>query len=526
MKTAEPAAAGSREGAWPSWAVPLLLAALAAAVYGPSVAGGFLVWDDPTYVTDNPELKLPFGEAVVRIFTTPWFLNWNPLHRLSHLVEWKLLGPAPQAMRAVNVALHVVSAVLAYHVLRIWLGRRLPALAAAAVFVAHPASVESVAWISSRKTVLAAAFAFGAVLQWLRADDAPRRRAWALALFVLALLSKASVTVLPALLLLLDLSRRTPLRWGWYAAFCVPAAAASVAQVLSASTGDGIRPLHGGTPLTHLATIVAALPAYAGSIVLPFGHAARRTFDPVTTASDPRLWAGVALLAAVAWAAARSWRGSRRALVALAWSVAVLLPTLVVPIPIIHADRYVYLALPFALAPAADFLLTRAASPRVTVIRAAAAGWAAWTAVAAALYAGVWADSRALWTHSLERYPGDAESWTLLGVSLRAEGRGDDARTAFEQATRIDPAYLPAAENLALVAIERGDLAAAEIRLRDVVARAPTRDSAWAALGAVLDMQGRPDEAAAAFGEGLRRCPGSAHLLANRAEFERRLRGR
>ena len=76
--------------------------------------------------------------------------------------------------------------------------------------------------------------------------------------------------------------------------------------------------------------------AFAGSILLPFGHAARRGFEPVTELTDPRLWGGIALLAGAAWVSVRSWRGERYALVAIAWSLAVLLPTLVVPIPIIQ----------------------------------------------------------------------------------------------------------------------------------------------------------------------------------------------
>ncbi len=508
--------------------MPVVLAALAGAVYGSTLRGGFLNWDDPTYIVNNPELRLPFTEAVGRIFGTTYFVNYNPLQRLVYLLVVKAFGAAPHALRAVNLALHVTNGVLVYHLLLRWLkpGRERPwvALAAAAVFVVHPGAVESVAWISSLKTVLAATFAFAALLLWLGADDEPRRRTWSLALFVLALLAKVSVVVLPAGLLLLDLGGRRTLRWRWYAAFLLPAAAAAAVQVFAAADGDGIRAFHGGSLATHVATIVAVLPSYAGSLLLPFGHAARRTFDPVTTAADPRLWGGVVLLAGCVWACRRSWRGERRVFVALTWFLVVLLPTLIVPIPIVHADRYIYLGL--LLLPAV--LLAGAARvprPSGRWVRAAAAGWALWSAVAAISYAAVWTTSRSLWTHSLERHPGDAESWTLLGFALRDEGRVDDACASLEQALRIDPARAEAAENLAVLEIRRGGYAHAEALLRRVVAEAPERDSAWAALAAVVDLGGRPDEAAAIFEEGLRRCPDSEQILANRDAFRKRRDG-
>src|SRR5262249_16796411 len=84
---------------------------------------------------------------------------------------------------------------------------RLTAIAAGLLFVVHPVHVEAVAWISSRKDLVAAAFVLPGFLAYLKY----RQRGaivWYLAsllLFLFALLGKLSVVAFPAVLLSFDL---------------------------------------------------------------------------------------------------------------------------------------------------------------------------------------------------------------------------------------------------------------------------------------------------------------------------------
>ena len=84
---------------------------------------------------------------------------------------------------------------------------RTTAIAAAALFAVHPVHVEAIAWISSRKDLVAAAFVLPGFLAYLKY----RQRgnvAWYIAsllLFLLALLGKLSVIALPVVLFSFDL---------------------------------------------------------------------------------------------------------------------------------------------------------------------------------------------------------------------------------------------------------------------------------------------------------------------------------
>ena len=84
---------------------------------------------------------------------------------------------------------------------------------AAAVFAVHPVTVATVAWISELKNTLSFVFSLLAILAFLRSLE-PRRphgrlhAALALLAFAAAVLSKASASMLPVVLLLLVRWRR------------------------------------------------------------------------------------------------------------------------------------------------------------------------------------------------------------------------------------------------------------------------------------------------------------------------------
>jgi tetratricopeptide (TPR) repeat protein len=496
--------------------VALVLAAVATAVYAHSLTGGFLNWDDPDYVVANDELRLPFGSAVSSIFTTFLTANWNPLQRLVYLIEWRAFGEHALPLRLTNLALHVACGTLAFLVLAEWLRDRRAAAFAAVAFVVHPANVENVAWIAELKTLIAAACALGAALLWLRG-----RRAAALAVFAVGLLGKTSIVVLPALLVLLDLSRRRALAWKWYAAFLVPAFAAAFVQVCAARAQGTIQPLHGGTWWTHAMTVIGVLPGYATTIVAPVSLVPRRPADPVVSPADVRFVVGVLVLAAAAWGVARSWRGERRLLVAVPWLLLTLLPTLVVPIPILEADRYLYLGLPFAIGAAFASAAARREETART-LRWAAVAWTLAFGGVAAWYAEAWRSSSALWTHQLERVPLDSKAWYSLGTAKMEEGNPLACRTCYAKVLDLDPAFHPAAEGIAVIDIASGHSDRAEASMAALVAASPGYAPAWSVLATAREALGRLDDARRTYRDGVAACPRDAQLARNAAAFEQR----
>src|SRR4029077_19162254 len=89
------------------------------------------------------------------------------------------------------------------------------------LFIVHPAHVEAIAWISSRKDLVAAAFAVPSLLAYLRSrQGGPTAVRWYVAsvlLFLFAVAGKLSVATFPGVLLAYDLfvERRPLSRSAW-----------------------------------------------------------------------------------------------------------------------------------------------------------------------------------------------------------------------------------------------------------------------------------------------------------------------
>ena len=180
------------------WAAALLAGA-ALAAYLPALRGGF-VWDDDATLTRNPVVTA--ADGLRRIWLTTEARDCWPVTYSALWAEWHLWGPHPLGYHAVSVALHLATVLLLWRVLRrIW-GDAEGAWLAAALFVLHPVNVESVAWITQQKNLLALLFGLASVAWLMRAERARGGGCYALALlaFALALLSKGSVATLPLVL--------------------------------------------------------------------------------------------------------------------------------------------------------------------------------------------------------------------------------------------------------------------------------------------------------------------------------------
>lgn len=133
-------------------------------VYSPAISAGY-IWDDDDYVTENPTLVTWGG--LIDIWTDPEATpQYYPLVHTSYWLEYRLWKLQPAGYHLVNILLHATNAFLLFLVLR-KLG--MPwAWFAAAVYAVHPLNVESVAWVTERKNVLAVFFFCLATLSWMK----------------------------------------------------------------------------------------------------------------------------------------------------------------------------------------------------------------------------------------------------------------------------------------------------------------------------------------------------------------------
>jgi tetratricopeptide (TPR) repeat protein len=204
--------------AW--WTLLLILVALTAAGYVPVLSHG-LIWDDWPNIGRNPHFRGLGSEQLGWAFTSFRQGHYQPLTWISFGLDYVLWGTNFAGYHLTNVLIHLVNVVLfgllAECVLRAASGRdptartRLGSLVAAAIFALHPMRVESVAWLTERRHLLAAGFFLASILVYLaavRRGTGARPSLPGLAcvtsLFGLSLLATPLGIALPVVLLVLD----------------------------------------------------------------------------------------------------------------------------------------------------------------------------------------------------------------------------------------------------------------------------------------------------------------------------------
>lgn len=171
------------------------------ALFAPTLAADFLRWDDRQNILLNPWIEY---NALSLIWTRPYYNMYIPITYTLWTALWHM-APEPWLFHLANVAFHAANTALVYLFARRLTGDKdkWPSLFAALIFAVHPLQVETVAWISTFRDTVACCFSLLACYLVLGPS-----RTWRLGLatvcFVLSLLSKPSVAVVPAVILFLS----------------------------------------------------------------------------------------------------------------------------------------------------------------------------------------------------------------------------------------------------------------------------------------------------------------------------------
>jgi len=462
----------------------LLLALATLALYNSVTRAPFLNFDDQVYVTDNPQVRAGLTwNTVVWAFRTPKAFDWHPITWLSYALDWQIFGLDPAGYHTINVLLHAANAVLLFLLLEGATGLAWRSLAVAALFALHPINVESVAWISERKTVLSMLFfllALAAYGWYTRRPGVGRYLVVTLA-YVLGLMSKAQVITFPFALLLLDywpLGRLAPHPARPHEVGGEPAVAAAGPSfwkligekvpwfALSAASAV-ITIKTGGAAFNYMVLTDAtrsklSLGLRLGNAALSYVKYLGKAFWPVNLAIVyPHLGPGISILGAVLSAFAIGavsilaliFRRRRPFLVGWFWFLGTLVPMIGLVDIGVHAmaDRYAYIPLLgiFVIVSwgAAD-LIKRWHVPTAV---AAAGTVAILLALGIALHRQVsfWSDNVTLWTHTLEITEANFTAEDNLAGALITQGRVEEALPHLLRARALRPDDPQSALNVA-----------------------------------------------------------------------------
>ena len=497
-----------RSARWLRVSAGILLIAIAAfIVYFPSINGDFIL-DDDGMLTDNLIIKA--SDGLFRFWCTTEAFDYWPLSNSTLWIEWRLWRMNPTGYRVTNLILHVAEALLIWIILR---KIAIPgAFLAAMIFTVHPVNVDSVAWISQRKDMMALLFFLFSILCYIKYSSHSARLLWywlSLAAFILAMLSKGSVAVLPVFLLGIVWwirSGTVPIfeqqKWD------CPLYLRDLLNIMPFFLVSAVLTVVNMWFQTHDAEVVIRAATFterllgAGGVVWFYLYKALLPLDlsyvypQWNIQTGNLLWwlplLSVLIVAAVLWRHRERW--GRPLIFAFGYFCVSLAPVMgIKDTPFMHcslvADHYQYIAI-------------------IGVIALAAAGWSAWresmrggvyraTTVVAILAVGVLAfltwrqsglyrDAITLYQATLEKNPSNHIVQYSLGLALNNAGRLDEGIKHYEEAVRLKPDYLVAQNDLGFALGKAGRLEEAIEHLRQAVAIKPDNADARYNLGLAL----------------------------------------
>ncbi len=544
----------------------IILLLVTVAVFWPVCSYQFLAWDDSVDIYQNPYLKVPSLDNLLRFWRSPYEVLYTPLtYTVYALLAWapKLLKanpgaevvPDPRLYHSFSLLVHVLSVLILWRILWLLLSRTrqtetdvsdkagaLPlswaACGGALLFAIHPIQVESVSWAAGIKDVLFGALSLMAVWQYLEYVDAKiltgeqshpgLHYGLATGGYLLALLTKPTAVVVPIMVWLLT-------AWGWRQTWREQLSGLWVWCVIAVAWAILTRWVQTGSTLVFEPPLWArpliagdAVAFYLYQLVLPirFGPDYGRTPQYVL-GHGWLLITGLVPYVLAIWL----WLKRKR----LPWLAAAAGIFVVGLLPVLGfisfefqrnstvADRYVYLAMT-GPAIALAWGLTRPKKKLAAVGCVIVLGL---FIVRSARQIPYWHDTKTFFEHALRVNPDSFPALNNLGFALADQGKYADAIRLFNEALRVEPDSAVTHLNLANALVRLGKLEEGIQQYEDALRLVPNYARAHTNLGLALAEQGRHLEAIEHHREALRIEPGFAEAhnnlgyeLTRRGEFE------
>lgn len=499
--------------------VGLAIFAFTAWLYWPGVHGQYLFGDDLGYLQQAEHWQGLTWNAVKWSFTSTESY-YQPLIRLSLVLDYQIWGANPAGSHAVNIFLHAFNTVLVFGFLWTLLGaaslktteRFLLALWTALVFAIHPLQVESVVWISARTQLLCTLFCAGSL--WAYAAGSRGWLVWGL--YLLALLCKPLAVSLPFVMLAMDyypLRRHEKVGWRFLlkekALWLAITGAMALATMLTKAPGSHNVPLATIPFGQRILFVFQSLMFYVWKLIWP-GHIS--PYYPLRLGLSLTQWPILfATLSAILITALALIKRRSLPLLVSAWATyAVLILPVSGLIPTVWqsvAARYAYVAiLPLLLAAGAGVVwVSRRSKPAVSLVLVCLlAGQLCLFGIGTRQLIPAWHDDVAEWNAVLVEFPDLDMAHRLLAAVLLSQGRAAEALPHAQRDAELRPQQYVAQYKLGLILASLGKFQAAIPPLQSAVRIDPTIADGHSELANALFQTGQSEAAEAEYEHALR----------------------
>ncbi|MBA3396473.1 MAG: tetratricopeptide repeat protein [Deltaproteobacteria bacterium] len=445
---------------WTRRGAGLLVVAVAIAVLAPTLVLRTVEFDDHWLWADASPLRDASLATVRDVFLEldagarrPLGGEYLPVRDVVVMADMALWGDVEQGPHATQLLLFALTIWGLGTLLVRWGLRRELAWIGTLLWAIHPIHVESVAWLSERKGILAGLFVVGCGHAWVRYRDNRSARWLGIAALcaIAGVWSKAPAMFAPAVFAAWDLVLLPVARRRWIAIGVVGAvtALAAVPVIMVARTARVIDDDARAQPASRPASMLGAQGHYVESMMLARPPAIAY---PIQTAGPAPLELGLGALTIIgsllvivrdrrrrasATAAERQAAAWRLALLAWAWIWFLPVSHLLVRVHILVADRFVYLWSVAACVAVAWLLEVLPRIPRL----AATGALVCVLGISTLRAQESWTSSIALFRRAVESNPDDPAACENLALAFARVGRLDDAIATIDRGLVVHPTH-------------------------------------------------------------------------------------
>lgn len=421
---------------------------------------------------------------------------FRPMQIVAYLAINQIFGREAWAFHLLNLSLHACNALLIF-----LLGRKLRisqavAAAVALVWAVHPLHTEAVTYMSATADTLHVLFLLLGIYTSLFVQR-PVGVILGIVLFGLALLSKESAIVFPALLTVMTFYLSKDDRWSWrqYLA-TIPFWAIAAGYFLLRRTWLNLNDdfamyktanVYSESILNRTFTFLATLPSYVQLILWPTGLHMDRQFSVYTDLFlGPVLWGLVIVIGVIAFGVL-----SRAIAFIGLWFIAAHIPHagILIPANALFLEHWMYL-------PTIGAVLMLGHG--VDQFRPNLKNWAVIGLLMVALALGlqthrqnrVWESAISFFSNTLAHNPGSDRTRHNLAMAFSDVGRNDEALEQYQIVVEHTDQYPQPFHNMGRIYLERGQYDKAEIYFKRAIAINPRFFQSYAALVELYQLKG------------------------------------
>lgn len=427
----------------------------------PALSAKALSLDDDQYLVENRLVRNPSWTSARRFLTEvlePSTVRgyYQPLSMLSLMLDVAMGGGVDnlEVFHWMSLFLHVANSLLLVVFLYFLFGRALAAGMVGLLYGVHPVTIESIAWLSERKTLLAAFFALWCLIFYVHYVRRGTRRygVVCLVMYVLSVMSKPTVVGVPVLLLVLDwwplgrFSKRAVLeKVPLFIVGCISGVVTFISQSRSASVA---LPSEGGLYRVFL-IFCHNIIFYIRNLVWPANLSWYYPFPEPFNLSQPEVFFGVVGTCVLAAVLVISLKWTRSLAAGVLFFLAAIFPSLGVVgfHPMIAADRHMYFPMVGLLLVAGwwfgrlwggEFFKLGKGARRIILVSAVVL-LSASEIILTRCYLVYWGDSESLYRYMVGYSPNVAELQNNLGNILNSSGKAEEAIEHFKRSLEMKP---------------------------------------------------------------------------------------